>query len=203
MARTRPAHRRRRRLVASATPRCSLPLIRRSRRQRGRRRGETVLVAPPSLSTSVSSPSATPGTSVSDVIAVAGTTGQPGTIAWELLGPVVPDRGELQRGELGGSRRRRTGLAERLRRRSIRHACGRARRGRLLRVPGHDDRGLVRRSGHVGRGSGRRGGDGRHRRNRRPEPPDGVGSRPPRRPDPWPPRRCLDPRPRARSSGSR
>ncbi len=57
--------------------------------------GETVLVAPPSLSTSVSSPSVNPGTSVSDVIAVAGTVGQPGTIAWELLGPVAPNPGAI------------------------------------------------------------------------------------------------------------
>jgi uncharacterized repeat protein (TIGR01451 family) len=52
--------------------------------------GETVLVAQPALSTAVTSASVPVGTGVSDVIQVAGTAGQPGAIAWQLLGPVTP-----------------------------------------------------------------------------------------------------------------
>jgi len=49
---------------------------------------ETVLIADPSLSATVSSSSVATGTSVADVIDVTGTTGQPGTISWKLLGAV-------------------------------------------------------------------------------------------------------------------
>jgi uncharacterized repeat protein (TIGR01451 family) len=52
--------------------------------------GETVLVAAPSLSTSVSSPSVTPGTDVSDAVQVGGTADQAGTLHWQLHGPVTP-----------------------------------------------------------------------------------------------------------------
>ena len=55
--------------------------------------GETVLVAQPALSTAVTSASVPLGTGASDVIQVAGTAGQPGAIAWQLLGPVTPTAG--------------------------------------------------------------------------------------------------------------
>jgi uncharacterized repeat protein (TIGR01451 family) len=55
--------------------------------------GETVLVAVPSLSTTVSSASVKVGDKVDDSIVVHGTGGQPGTIAWTLLGPVAPAAG--------------------------------------------------------------------------------------------------------------
>jgi uncharacterized repeat protein (TIGR01451 family) len=55
--------------------------------------GETVLVAVPSLSTTVSSASVLTGDQVDDAIIVHGTGGQPGSIAWTLLGPVAPAAG--------------------------------------------------------------------------------------------------------------
>ena len=62
---------------------------------------ETVLIADPSLSATVSSSSVTTGTSVADVIQVTGTTGRPGTISWELRGAVpLRPRRNLRIGEL-------------------------------------------------------------------------------------------------------
>jgi uncharacterized repeat protein (TIGR01451 family) len=55
--------------------------------------GETVLVAVPSLSTTVSSASVLTGGQVADSIVVHGTGGQPGSVAWTLLGPVAPAAG--------------------------------------------------------------------------------------------------------------
>jgi uncharacterized repeat protein (TIGR01451 family) len=55
--------------------------------------GETVLVAVPALSTTVSSASMLTGHQVDDSIIVHGTGGQPGTIAWALIGPVAPAAG--------------------------------------------------------------------------------------------------------------
>lgn len=55
--------------------------------------GETVLVAVPSLSTTVSSASVLTGGQVDDSIVVHGTGRQPGAIAWTLLGPVAPAAG--------------------------------------------------------------------------------------------------------------
>ena len=52
--------------------------------------GETVLVAQPTLATKVSSASVLAGGTVSDAIDVVGSDGQPGSIAWQLLGPVAP-----------------------------------------------------------------------------------------------------------------
>lgn len=51
---------------------------------------ETVLVAVPSLSTSISTASTTAGDSVKDTITVTGTDGHTGEIDWQLLGPVAP-----------------------------------------------------------------------------------------------------------------
>ncbi len=55
--------------------------------------GETVLVAVPSLATTVSSASVLTGDQVDDSVVVHGTGGQPGAIAWTLLGPVAPAAG--------------------------------------------------------------------------------------------------------------
>lgn len=52
--------------------------------------GETVLVVQPSISTSISSSQVPVGTSVADAVQVAGTARQPGTVSWQLVGPVVP-----------------------------------------------------------------------------------------------------------------
>ena len=150
--------------------------------------GETVLVAPPSLSTSVSSPSVNPGTSVSDVIEVAGTTGQPGTIAWELLGPVAPGPGGSCTGvSWAGAAVAGQGSLSVSGDGQYATPAIALTGDRLLRVRRHADRGLVRRSRHVGRGSGRRGGDGHHSRDavappRRPgsaPTPTAIGSAPP------------------------
>ena len=55
--------------------------------------GETVLVAVPSLATTVSSASVLTGGQVDDSIVVHGTGGEPGSIAWTLVGPVAPAAG--------------------------------------------------------------------------------------------------------------
>jgi uncharacterized repeat protein (TIGR01451 family) len=52
---------------------------------------ETFLVAQPTLSTTVSARSVTTGTTVSDVVNVDGTPGQPGNVSWQLMGPVAAD----------------------------------------------------------------------------------------------------------------
>jgi uncharacterized repeat protein (TIGR01451 family) len=54
--------------------------------------GEQVLVAQPSLQTSVSSALVPVGGTVIDAVDT-GTTGQPGSIAWQLLGPMAPAPG--------------------------------------------------------------------------------------------------------------
>ena len=51
--------------------------------------GEVVLVAPPELSTEVSSDSVQTRSSIHDTLTVVGTTGHGGSISWELLGPIV------------------------------------------------------------------------------------------------------------------
>ena len=50
-------------------------------------------MAVPALSTTVSSASMLTGHQVDDSIIVRGTGGQPGTIAWALIGPVAPAAG--------------------------------------------------------------------------------------------------------------
>src|SRR6202012_3446569 len=66
--------------------------------------GETVLVAVASLGAPVSSASMPTGPQVDDSIIVRGTGGQPGTIAWALIGPVAPAAGGRAGVSWGGAR---------------------------------------------------------------------------------------------------
>ena len=65
--------------------------------------GETVLVAKPDLSTSISSASLQKGGAVSDEITVGGTGGAAGSLAWTLVGPVAPVSGSCADADWSGA----------------------------------------------------------------------------------------------------
>ena len=52
--------------------------------------GETLYGAPPSLTSQSSAPQRQPGQTVTDSVTVTGTSGDPGDLAWTLVGPVDP-----------------------------------------------------------------------------------------------------------------